>query len=199
MKKPVDYLTTLDDLKYGILLSGGLDSAVLLGLIATLSPSVNIQPFTMMKSDESYKYVDAIIDEINSRMGTNIPHSIMIADPGGMFHRSYGSYTTGFIFNAYPEIDFLFNGVTQNPDELTGYNGAPDRAKEKDHPKVVMPFVHHTKETVVELMFDHHLDWLSDYTHTCTRNTKGRCGVCFQCQERKFAYIMNNKVDTGVL
>lgn len=199
MNKLVDFSWD-DQPHYGLLLSGGLDSAVMLALIIKLNPTLNIQPFTMMKSDGSYKCVDMIVDNINNKLGSNIPYSIMIDDPGnGMVHRSYGEYTTKYILSHHRDkVDFLFNGVNQNPEELANYNGAPQRAPAKDHPRVIMPFVNYIKEDIVRWMFEYNLDFLSDITHTCTRLPSGRCGVCFQCQERKLAYIMNDKVDTGV-
>lgn len=198
MKLPVDYLNNLDDKQYGILMSGGLDSSVLFALIVKLNPNVRIQPFTVMKPDGSYKFVDNIIASVNEKFGTSVPHTIMIDNPPNMYHRQYGKYATKYIFDNYREIERLFNGLNQNPEELSGYNGAPDRSKSETDLRIIAPFIEYTKETVVEMMFEHDLEWLSDITHSCTRYSVGRCGVCFQCQERRLAYAINGKTDTGV-
>ena len=44
--------------RYGIMLSGGLDSAVLLYLILDESPTINIQPFTIPKHDGALLYIE---------------------------------------------------------------------------------------------------------------------------------------------
>lgn len=199
MNKLVENLTNLDlDLKYGALVSGGLDSAVMLTLLVKLNPGIDIQPFSMNKVDESYKFVNPLIDHINYHLGTSIKHTILVGDPN-LEHNQHGKFCTEYIINTYPEIAYIYNGVTKNPEELKNYNGAPKRAKSRDHIKVMMPFVHSTKDLVVDLMFEYGVEWLSDITHSCTRMKINRCGVCFQCQERKLAYILNNKIDTGVI
>ncbi len=179
-------------------MSGGLDSSVLFALIVKLNPSIKIQPFTVKKTDGSYRFVDGIVNKTNSIFNSSVPNTVMIDNPDRMYHRRYGEYATKYIFNNHENIEYLFNGINQNPEELLGYNGAPDRSKSETNLRIIAPFIEYTKETVVELMFEYGLEWLSDITHSCTRFSVGRCGICFQCQERRFAYAVNGKDDTGV-
>ena len=53
--------------KYGIMLSGGLDSAILLSLIVQDNPSIDMQPFTIPKHDGSALYADNIVDFVNNK------------------------------------------------------------------------------------------------------------------------------------
>ena len=45
---------TQTDKQYGLLLSGGIDSAVLLYLLIKENPRINLQPFTIPKTDGAY-------------------------------------------------------------------------------------------------------------------------------------------------
>ena len=55
------------DNTYGILLSGGIDSAILLYLLIKENPNIQIQPFTIAKADGAYLYADPIIDHFNKK------------------------------------------------------------------------------------------------------------------------------------
>lgn len=190
--------------RYGIMLSGGLDSAILLALILIENQitqnSLVIQPFSMIKYDHSYMYVNNIIDKINNKFNSQIPYTVLVGDPD-MNHKEQSTYATKQIFTQYPYIDFLFNGVNQNPPAPWGepHYLFPDRVKKSPHPKILMPFVHLTKKHIVDIMFQHNLEFLCDITHSCTEYKVGRCNLCFQCNERKWAFKELEKVDPGSL
>ena len=132
--------------RYGIMLSGGLDSAILLSLILIESQksksAINLQPFSMIKNDHSYKYVNNIIDRINDQFKSTIAQTILIGDPS-INHKEQSLYATKQVFREHRYIDFLFNAVNQNPPAPWGepHYLFPDRVKESPHPKIIMPFV----------------------------------------------------------
>lgn len=181
--------------KYGILLSGGLDSAILLALILKYYPNINIQPFTIPKHDGASLYVNNIIAHLNNKCNTSIGNTIYVGNPN-VYHRLQSTTAIMDIFKNH-SIDFIFNALNKNPQELENVNGAPNRIKKSEHPRFILPFVDLTKDKILSMMYDHNLEDLIDITHSCTEQQTSRCNKCWQCQERQWAFKQLNKIDTG--
>lgn len=181
---------------YGIMLSGGLDSAVLLGLMAKENPGLTIQPFTIPKHDGAADYIADIVKWVNINFEANVLDTIHVGDPDA-HHRLQSTTAVKDIFEKYPEIDFIFNALNQNPPELDSDPSAPKRDKRSTNPRIILPFVDLTKEKVLRVMYYHDLEALVELTHTCTEQRVGRCGVCWQCRERAWAFKKIGMLDTG--
>ena len=190
-------IETLPDKKYGVMLSGGLDSAILLYLLIKSNPEIKLQPFTIAKADGAALYANPIVDHMNSKFGLNIPHTIIVGDPTA-YHRLQSTTAIIDIFNNHP-VDYLYNALNTNPPELADRPGAPQRTKKSNDPKVILPFVNFYKDKILEIMYEEGQEDLIDINHTCTEQQHGRCSKCWQCQERMWAFKQLNKVDTGVL
>lgn len=188
--------------KYGIMLSGGLDSAmVLYFILRAADKSIDIQPFSILKHDHSYNYVNRIIDYFNKQFDLNIPETMLVGNPD-VHHRMQGSLGVGEVFRKHPEIQVLFSGLNQNPPEPWGDPSwiKPARpAPDYKVAKMQFPFLHLYKTHIIDFMFEYGQEALMDLTHTCTEMTDGRCGVCFQCNERSWAFEQLGKTDTGKL
>jgi hypothetical protein len=194
-------IETCSSKNYGIMLSGGLDSAVLLSLLLQEDRNIMIQPFSILKHDHSYKYVNPIIEYFNEQFEINIPKTILVGNPD-VHHRMQGTLGVGEVFRKYLKIQMLFSGLNQNPPEPFGDTNwtKPNRpAPDYQVPKMQFPFLHLHKTDIVELMFENNQEALMDLTHTCTEMVNGRCGKCFQCNERSWAFEQLNKIDTGKL
>jgi 7-cyano-7-deazaguanine synthase in queuosine biosynthesis len=185
---------TIDkNIKYGIMLSGGLDSAVLLYLLY-INGATNIQPYTIDKADGSSMYASRVVEHLNRKFGIRLPLPILVGDPS--VHHSLQSRTAlTDIFTNY-SVDLLFNALNKNPDEMNELPGAPKRATSAP-PKVVLPFVDLYKTHIIELMYELGQEDLLNVTHSCTEQSIGRCGECWQCQERAWAFKQLSKQDTG--
>jgi hypothetical protein len=156
---------------YGIMLSGGLDSAVLLYLIINQQPSVKLQPFTIDKTDGSSLYVNKIVDHFNKKFNLSIPYTIYVGDPTA-HHRLQSTTAVIDIFNNY-SVDYLFNGINQNPLELNDLPGAPKRDKESKDARIIFPFVNLLKTDILKIMFEEKQDDLMYITHSCTEQKIG--------------------------
>ena len=185
------------DKTYGIMLSGGLDSAILLYLLIKNNPLINLQPFTIAKSDGAALYVDSIVEHFNRKFNLSLPKPILVGNPE-IFHRLQGASAINEIMNKYP-VDYLFNALNQNPPELIDMPGAAIRSKSSPFSKLRLPFASMYKDQIVKYMFDNQQEDLMNITHTCTEQQHGRCGKCWQCTERKWAFAKLNKEDTGQL
>lgn len=181
---------------YGIMLSGGLDSSVLLYLLIRKNPNIKIQPFTIPKKDGAMLYVNSIIDHFNQKFDLNIPHTITVGDPDA-YHRYQSSTAIKEIFEKY-QIDFIFNALNKVPKELADVPGVPIRTSKSDHSKIILPFVDLYKTDILKIMFNERQEDLMTLTHSCTEQTDRRCGSCWQCQERSWAFKQLNRQDIGI-
>lgn len=184
-----------DNLQHGILLSGGLDSAILLAMLCKNNTAIQIQPFTIPKTDGAALYVNAIIDYVNQKFGTQVPHAIFVGNPSA--HHTKQSYTAVVEIFSKHKIDKLFNAINPVPQELAHIDGAPQRNFSVIDSRLVFPFSDMLKDKVLSLMYEHELEDLIEITHSCTELQMTRCRQCWQCQERAWAFSRLNKLDKG--
>ena len=190
-------IETQTDKRYGLLLSGGIDSAILLYLLIRANPCINIQPFTIPKTDGAYLYADPVIEHFNRKFLLNIPKTIQVGDPT-VHHRQQSATAVRDIFDKHP-VDYLFIGINQNPPELADLPNAPKRDTKSTNPRIIFPFVDLHKHSILQFMYDNQQEDLIDITHSCTERQTERCNVCWQCKERAWAFNKLNKIDTGIL
>jgi hypothetical protein len=183
------------DKHYGILLSGGIDSAILLYLLIKEEPKIRIQPFTIPKNDGAYLYANPIIDHFNNKFNLTIPHTIKVGNIK-LHHSEQGKDASFEINRFYKSIDILFNALNAVPPELQD-GRQPMRSTKEPSPKVKFPFVSMYKDQILQIMYDEGQTDLINLTHSCTERSIGRCNVCWQCCERIWAFNQLNQVDTG--
>jgi 7-cyano-7-deazaguanine synthase in queuosine biosynthesis len=61
-----------------------------------------------------------------------------------------------------------------------------------------MPFIKMYKDEILKILFDNNQQALLSLTHSCTERKTGRCGQCFQCKEREWAFDQLNQIDPGI-
>jgi hypothetical protein len=188
---------------YGVLLSGGIDSAVMLYLIIKAFKEANIELnlkiFVIEKSDGSYMYVEDIINWINERCGVSLPSAIAVGD-GTIVNSMINRSALKDIFeNKFKDINYVFIGLNQNPPAPFKMPGNyPPRPHNMPLPnRSPMPFLNLYKTHIIDLVFEHELEELFDLTHSCTEQRIGRCNFCFQCNERIWAFRQLGYRDTG--
>lgn len=190
---------TQQSVRYGIMLSGGLDSAVLLYLMLKDCPSADIQPFYIAKHDGSHNYIPGIVSHLEETFNTRIRKPIKVGTPD-VPHTVVNQTGTREALYRYPDIRYIYLGINQNPPQPWGNPNwvFPVRPTENNHPRLVMPFMMLHKTHVVDILLQENQHELLRLTHTCTEQPKGRCGVCFQCGERAWAFEQLDAQDLGV-
>lgn len=178
------------------MLSGGLDSAVLLALMILENKNINIQPFTIPKVDGAVLYADPVVDYINLKFGTSISKTIKVGDPT-VHHRQQSKTAVKEIFEKH-HVDQLFIAINKNPEELNNLPGAPQRDTKSNDPKIVFPFASMLKTEILLLALENDLSELFKITHSCTEQQIGRCGKCWQCTERSWSFSKIDYQDTGI-
>lgn len=180
--KPTDRL--------GIMLSGGMDSALLLYLLAR---NIDIiKTFTVPKTDGAKHYVEPIVDWINQKLNKQIEKPKFIGNPL-VYHANIINVALKSIENEY---DVLYFAGNLYPEHILP-NG-PNRVR-RNHPKHRQPFFDYYKTDIVQAYVDYDIMDLLKLTHTCTECEFGRCNSCWQCRERIWAFDKLNIIDVGVL
>jgi 7-cyano-7-deazaguanine synthase in queuosine biosynthesis len=187
---------------FGIMLSGGLDSAVLLYLLLKEDNTIAIQPFSIPKHDGSHLFVPGILKHFENYFNITIPNTILVGDPEA-HHSQQSTTAVKQILTEYPKIDFVYFATNQNPTHSFDYSqfspdGFPNRVQGPTHPKILMPFIKMHKDEILKILFDNDQQALLSLTHSCTERKTGRCGQCFQCNERAWAFDQLDQTDLGV-
>jgi len=89
-----------------------------------------------------------------------------------------------------PEFDRVFTAVTQNP-PVTLPGTAPVRitpARARSIPKLFTPYVDLTKDVVLQKYYDNGIEDILPLTYSCTEGKLTPCLVCWQCNERMWAF-----------
>lgn len=187
--------------KYGLLLSGGLDSAILFylmlkdGLSNGFFPDIKI--FTIPKHDGSELYIQDIIFFMSQQFDIAVSSTTLVGDPNAP-HWEQSKTAVIEILNTHLDVDFIVLGTNQNP-PVTLPGTAPNRVTQSEHPKVLLPFIDLYKTDILSVVYDENITGLINITHSCTEQKIGRCNKCWQCNERAWAFAQLNKQDTGTL
>lgn len=200
-----------EDKTYGIMLSGGVDSAILFYLILKTYQergwTPKVQPFTMRKNNESVASATRMLEYISTQFPEyTIPATIEVGDPN-THHRLAGEAAWKEIKRDYPWISFVFYGSNKVPpwdystrkkDEFGLPIGRPERSKGEGG-IVYLPFLHIYKYHTLDLIYEHGQEKLLELARSCTERITGhRCGSCFQCSERAWAFNYFRRIDPGI-
>ena len=178
--------------KIGIFCSGGFDSTLLLFLCLKIikenNLNTNLQIFTVPRHDDSIIHAQRVVDYMNKLY--NIKLSILAVGDPNVEH--FKQVSSGFKL-AFEYCDQILLGDTATPDEIP--NG-PNRIRSMSA-LFAQPFIDYTKRYIVELANQIGFIDCQTISHTCTESLTIRCNKCWQCQERAWAFKINNYVDLG--
>lgn len=199
--------------KIGVMVSGGLDSAVLTYLLLSLKKDNTIELFVVPRPDDSHQHVLRVKAYLDNLFDVNL--SVHVVGNGDVHHSK--QVTTG-IKEAVEQhdCDIYLTSTTKNPESLDPpemlsgykygtflspegipYNG-PKRVRSW-HSKVFDVFWEYSKKDIVAIVKEKQLDGLASITHTCTASKTLRCGRCWQCCERAWAFEKNDYEDKGTM
>jgi hypothetical protein len=191
--------------RYGVMLSGGLDSSLMLFLmlkdLQDKKIQVDIQPYTIPKHDGSIFFVPDILKYFRSIFKIDIPDLIKVGDPE-VHHRIQSEVAIKEIFKRDPTA-IIYSGINQNPQDKFDYSiypemGYPNRIKKSPNPRLIFPFIELQKHHILDLVILFQQEKLLTLTHSCTEQTLGRCMNCFQCRERQWAFDQLGIEDSGL-
>lgn len=184
--------------RIGVMLSGGADSALLLYIIAKEqflhNTDHDIIPLTIARSDGAILYSPSIVDYVNKIFGMNIPRPALIGKPD-LPHKDVVRLGVVAAF-AKHKLDYVYLAENQvPPEQIIGLY--PVRSQRSPHKQVLLPFIDLYKTHIIDMYYILRQEELLKLSHSCTEQTVGRCGECFNCSERAWAFKKLNRTDPG--
>jgi 7-cyano-7-deazaguanine synthase in queuosine biosynthesis len=172
--------------KVGIFVSGGFDSALLLYLCCEFDNSNEFTIFVIDRPNKSLHFNNIVLDWINKKFNKNLK-AILIGNKDA--HHSVQVKLAVIDSIKFP-LDVVLLGDTANPKELPP---GPNRGKSTSS-RVLRPFYEFTKDQLVKIALKFNVGELLDITGTCGEGKIPECGMCWPCQEKKWALLQNGIV-----
>lgn len=178
----------------GIMLSGGIDSATLLWctvkIIKERGLTNNITVYTSPRPDNSLAFAPLVREHVEQEFDVKIKHKMR---GSGDVHHSEQVWSA--MVTAMRDCDIVLTAETAQPEHM-----ASDHFERKhvDDEKAYQPFFNLTKDFTVGLAIEQNLTYIMENTHSCTETPDIRCGVCWWCEERKWAFSQQNYTDPGI-
>lgn len=175
------------------MLSGGIDSATLLwctlNVIKDNNLSNTVTVYTSPRPDNSLAFAQKIREHIEQQFDIKLKHKMR---GSGAVHHSEQVWSA--MTAAMNDCDIVMTAETAQPEHMFS-----DHFERKlvEHDKSYQPFFNLTKDFTIGLAIEKQLTYIMENTHSCTETPAERCGVCWWCEERKWAFSANNYTDPG--
>lgn len=171
-----------DTNKVGVAFSGGMDSTLLL--------------YMMLKDKEQRNLNTEIHCFTASQCGTKLNSQIVLSQPefaGKVIHHldADNQTTEGIkpLMRWLLDAGWTVYGATNaTPLEQIGGRYPIRAAKFPDGNNNHLPFLMMYKYHILDAYYQLGIDHLLKFTHTCTEQEVGDCGLCFACRERQWAF-----------
>lgn len=178
-------------------LSGGFDSTLLawttLKILAETGWKNKVWVATVARSDDSVKHSSRISEWLKSQYPHIMLNWKIVGNPQLHHSQQVSSGITDILVNS---DSVVLLGDTKNPQDLPG---GPRRTI-STNPRVVQPYIEHDKRYTVSFAAEYgQLNTIASLSHTCTESVNLRCGLCWQCRERAWAFSKTKHTDTGVM
>jgi hypothetical protein len=181
--------------KVGVLVSGGMDSALLYYLLIRLNVEQGfihkITPYTILRKDGSCQYAQPVIDYVHDQF--DLPHvsTEIVGDPTLPESLQVESGCNDVLAKS----NILYLGLIE---ELAIHTiGWRDPIKWTETQDRKYPFRNLNKSHIVDLIYYFEQQALFELTHSC--NMPGKCGSCNGCNERQWGFDQLGKTDTGTI
>ena len=184
------------DKPIGVLVSGGMDSAVLwyAAKMICMHRKQECLPYTIAKLDGAEYHAGVVIDKTCELLGIPPVTTTMV---GTRSDDPSETTISGLRDVIRVHGKYALNGDTAYFDDLDHGPVAP-RVRGDRPDKFIQPFFDFTKEkTILFAEALGILDELIPITHSCTLQDEGKCGICYWCKERDAAFKMINIADYG--
>lgn len=178
----------------GFMLSGGLDSSLLLHICCKIKLEENLNcklALYTIPEEDSLELAMGVNDYIARHF--NLLLNINTVGQPTMHHSVRIMFS---IPEALKSCDYLLLGDTSNPPvKLDG--DEPKRIR-STYPNIVQPFFDYTKKDTVALCIELNLTQLMKISRSCAHLTKRVCNECWFCKEREWGFSQNAYLDIGI-
>jgi hypothetical protein len=184
--------------KIGVMLSGGMDSSLLLYLllkeITDNKKNINLTVFNVPNVlDNAIFFSKRVVNYLEDYFSVKL-ELINIGD-GTLAHNKI-IRTPSREIEEKKYVEKLFVGINQNPPVEFPISGPWRRDPDSPIPPFyIFPFIRLYKNHILEMYEKYNIMELCYLTHSCTMSTGIRCNNCFQCYERAWAFEQLNIKD----
>jgi hypothetical protein len=180
--------------RVGVLVSGGLDSALLYYLLVRLNHENNwsheITPYTILRKEGSPEFAPLVINYIDSLFGLPKRELSIVGDNTLPENKQVESGVVEILKNQ----GIVYLGLIENLEIHTvGWN-TPTIWKDSEIRKY--PLKHLNKSHIIDLIYQCNQEYLFEITHSCIFPS-GRCNECNGCNERNWGFMQLGKTDPG--
>jgi hypothetical protein len=172
--------------RIGVMVSGGMDSALLYYILLYLRQEQNsdhyIRPFAVMRKEGSKYHAKPIVSKIASYFGIDDFPTIV----GDTTLPEQAQVESG-VKQAFELIrmETMFVGVISNRSEhLIGY----DKLSYTETTYLKYPFMHLEKSHIVDLFYQLNISELLELTHSCDLHETIHCNKCNGCTEKIWGF-----------
>jgi hypothetical protein len=192
--------------RIGVMLSGGVDSAILYYLIMlenfmrggrhAMGEDIDlyeIVPMCAPKKDGANFYAEKVNAEVCRLLGIPAPKILYIGNPWELHNEIVtNAIVTALHYNVVTKI-FVADNITPK----VKFPGLEPQRVKSEHDAVQQPFFKMTKDKIIDLYYTNGVSNLLKVTHSCTEQKQGRCNQCWQCHERAWAFQQLGLSDPG--
>ena len=182
--------------RIGVLVSGGLDSALLYYLIRKLTLSDNrfsVVPYIITRNYGSSLYAQPVIDYVHEILGIEQQYATKLdIDETD----SELQVAAGMRELRNTDRNLIYIGIIQTLEEHA-LHGVPKPYVPTNSERFNYPLKDLTKAHIVQLIIQLGLEKLFTLTHSCVYDIDTPCGDCNRCNERAWAFNQLGLIDLG--
>lgn len=181
-------------LRLGVLVSGGIDSAILYWILNYLNSQHGwkhtIKPFTIHRREGSPVHAPMVIDYVNNYFSIN--NKITIVGNNTLPEPQQVASGVREVFESHLANVLYLGNIKMFPEHAVGWS----IPKIQDTHMVRSPMLHLNKSHVLDLVIRCNQPELFKITHSCIHSS-GRCYKCNGCNERSWGFEQLGITDPG--
>jgi 7-cyano-7-deazaguanine synthase in queuosine biosynthesis len=177
----------------GIFMSGGLDSSAMLSLIlkeldqTDRLKTVSLTAFTVEKPTGETMYATRILKQFEDHFQVSILHVNNIPNTEEAIRQ--GRMDSNVVAETCKQFNgqiYLSGNNMPSPDIKTFKGGLGFTYKQ--NPLYEQPFLNLLKPHMTDILYKLGTDFIIPYTHSCSRQLRGKCNLCYSCEERSWGF-----------
>ena len=177
----------------GIFMSGGLDSSAMLSLIlkelaeTDRLKTVSLTAFTLEKPTGEPAYATRILKKFEDHFQVNISHVNNIPNTEEAIR--LGRMDIDVILETCRNFNgrMYLSGNNMPPSDIKIFKGSLGFTY-KQTLLFQQPFLNLLKPHMTDMLYKLGTDFIIPYTHSCARQFKGKCNLCYSCEERSWGF-----------
>jgi len=183
--------------RIGVLVSGGIDSAILYYLLLLENQFRGniheVLPISIMRTEGSEYFSKLVVASINRKFKIANLETIIVGDPTLPDHEQVKSGVDDALKLGF---DIVYAGVIeQQPEHMIGWTPPPSGETRR----FKTPLKDINKIYIIDLVIKCKQEDLFYITHTCNGYKIGRCDGCNGCNERAWGFSQLGLTDPGTI